>query len=60
MQSDVAELNYSTAEFALANKVKPETVRARFYKFGSYFGAIPTRLPSGRLVWPAAKPNTAS
>lgn len=43
----------STAEFARANQVKPQSVRKRYSTTGSYFGITPLRkLPNGRLEWP--------
>ena len=42
----------STREFAKLNKVKPSAIRNQLYRRGEYFGAVPRRLPNGRLVWP--------
>ena len=41
-----------TAMFAAAHSVKGETVRARLSITGSYYGIRPTKLASGRLLWP--------
>lgn len=42
----------STEEFAALNLVKPQSVRSRYCREGSYFGAKPKKLPNGRLLWP--------
>lgn len=39
-------------EFAELNKVKPQSVRARICKFGSYFGIKPKKQANGRLLFP--------
>lgn len=44
--------NRSTEQFAVLNGIKASSVRAQFYKTGSYFKAIPRKRPNGRLVWP--------
>lgn len=38
---------------ALANRlgIKPQTIRARLCRTGSYFGEKPHTLPNGRLWW---------
>ena len=41
-----------TDEFAALNHVKPQTVRARYCKTGSYFGVRPLKLANGRTAWP--------
>lgn len=43
----------STAEFARLHGVTQDAVRQALSKRGSYFGAIPTRRPNGRLLWPS-------
>ena len=43
----------SCAEFAHLNQIKPQSVRARIQKNGSYFGVVPARLANGRLAFPA-------
>lgn len=45
--------NLSTEELARAFLVKPETVRSSYCREGHYFGLRPTKLPNGRLLWPA-------
>lgn len=54
------ELNYSltSAAFGATRGVKGETVRTRYYKNGSYFGAVPIRGPNGRLLWPDSATTT--
>ena len=42
----------STEEYASRRKVKPESVRVRLSRSGSYFGDVPIRQPNGRLLWP--------
>jgi hypothetical protein len=42
----------STECFAANNFVKPQSVRARLCRYGSYFGVRPKKLQNGRLVWP--------
>jgi hypothetical protein len=49
------EFNKSTEEFAGIQKIKPESVRARVSRTGSYFGVKPIRCPNGRLRWPDAQ-----
>ncbi|MDN5872308.1 MAG: monooxygenase [Nitrococcus sp.] len=43
----------STAQLAAAIGGKPESIRVRLCRDGSYYGIRPARLPSGRLLWPA-------
>lgn len=43
----------TTEEFAKQNLVKPQTIHARYCRFGSYFGVLPTKLSNGRLRWPS-------
>jgi hypothetical protein len=40
---------------ALADRlgIKPQSLRARVCRTGSYFGLRPLKLPNGRLLWPA-------
>ena len=47
----------TTEDFAAANLVKPNTIRVRLCRTGSYFGVIPEKLPNGRLAWPADGPS---
>jgi hypothetical protein len=41
-----------TEELARQNLVKPQSVRVRLCRYGSYFGVKPRKLPNGRLLWP--------
>lgn len=43
----------STDELAAAIRGKPESIRVRLCREGSYYGIRPTKLPNGRLLWPA-------
>ena len=42
----------TTAEFAEALNLKPESVRKRYWLFGSYFGVVPVRGKNRLLRWP--------
>lgn len=55
MQSTTNEYDYSAEQFAALNKVKPQSVRARICRTGSYFGVVPKKLANGRLVFPAVQ-----
>ncbi len=59
-QGKNSEPNYSltSAAFGAKRGVKGETVRTRYYKTGSYFGAVPIRGPNGRLLWPDNSTST--
>lgn len=48
----------TSAAFGAKHGVKGETVRTRYYKTGSYFGAVPIRGPNGRLLWPDNSTST--
>ena len=43
----------TTEQFAKSVHGKPNTIRTRLCKTGSYYGIKPIKLPSGRLLWPA-------
>lgn len=45
----------SCEQFAALNQVKPQSVRARLCRTGSYFGVTPRKLVNGRLAWPAVQ-----
>lgn len=47
--------NYTTEELAELLRGKPNAIRTRLCKTGSYFGVKPIKLPSGRLLWPAER-----
>jgi len=50
----MAQATHITTEtLAEAMTVKPDTIRARLCRFGSYFGVVPIKCPNGRLLWPA-------
>ena len=57
-QSQDSQLD--TPSFAAKNLVKPQSVRARLCRFGSYFGIRPRKLANGRLVWPNLRVETQS
>lgn len=46
------DFKLDTEQFAGRQNVKPNTVRSRVCRFGSYFGITPLRLKNGRLAWP--------
>lgn len=46
---------FTTEQFAELMQGKPNSIRYRLCKFGSYFGIKPVKLPNGRLLWPAEK-----
>jgi hypothetical protein len=46
--------NFTTEQLADLALCKPNTIRTRLCKTGSFYGIRPTKLPSGRLLWPAA------
>lgn len=50
----------NTATFAARNLVKPQTVRARYCRTGSYHGIKPTKLANGRQSWPDVQAVAAS
>lgn len=43
----------STGELSTLLKTQPASIRSQLSKAGSYFGLSPTKLPNGRLLWPA-------
>ncbi|MDI3491718.1 MAG: hypothetical protein PWP11_2995 [Thauera sp.] len=50
-----AEFPLSCEEFARLNQIKPQSVRARLCRFGSYYGIKPKKLVNGRLAFPAVQ-----
>ncbi len=42
-------------QFAALNQVRPQSVRARICRTGSYFGVVPKKLANGRLAFPAVQ-----
>ncbi|WP_415258098.1 hypothetical protein [Thauera phenylacetica] len=49
------EFTLSCEEFARLNQIKPQSVRARLCRFGSYYGIKPLKLLNGRLAFPAVQ-----
>ena len=43
----------TTEELAAALSLHPQSLRKRLSQTGAYFGIRPTKLPNGRLLWPA-------
>jgi len=43
----------STEELAARLRNRPQTARAAYCRSGHYLGMVPTKLPSGRLLWNA-------
>ena len=52
METNKTKYELSVEQFATLNQVKPQTVRARLCKSGSYFGVLPLKLANGRLAFP--------
>mgnify|MGYP000960468400 CR=1 FL=1 len=55
MESKPQKFDQSAEQFAALNQVKPQSVRARLCRTGSYFGVVPMKLANGRLAWPAVQ-----
>jgi len=49
---EVPVYELSAAQFASINQVKPQTVYARVFRTGSYFGVVPLKLANERLSFP--------
>lgn len=43
----------TTEEFADALRLKAQSIRAALCRQGHYAGVRPSKLPNGRLLWPA-------
>ncbi|MCG5530957.1 hypothetical protein LRD18_08735 [Halorhodospira halochloris] len=43
----------TTPELAKAIGMKPDSIRVRLCRTGSFYGLRPGKLPNGRLIWPA-------
>lgn len=43
----------TTNQFATAIALEPQSIRKRLSQTGSYFGIRPSKLPNGKLRWPA-------
>ncbi len=54
-RSTLDEFTLSCEEFARLNQIKPQSVRARLCRFGSYYGIKPKKLVNGRLAFPAVQ-----
>jgi len=44
-----------TDVFAALNYCKPASIRSRLASKGSFWGIRPTKLPGGKLLWPAVQ-----
>lgn len=55
MENAKTKYELSAEQFANLNQVKPQSVRARLCRTGSYFGVTPIKLANGRLAWPAVQ-----
>lgn len=55
MENHPPKFELSTDQFAELNQVKPQTVRARLGKTGSYFNVTPKKLANGRLAFPVVQ-----
>ena len=44
----------TTEQFAERNRVKKQTVQARYSKTGHWYGIRPLKLANGRVFWPDA------
>lgn len=45
--------NYTTEQLAELIHGKPNSIRTRLCKTGSFYKIKPRKLPSGRLLWPS-------
>lgn len=45
-----------TEDFGAMLGVRAQTVRVRLCRTGSYYGCVPVKSPSGRLLWPSDGP----
>ena len=43
----------TTDDLAVSIGIKPQSIRARLSRTGSYFSLRPRRMPNGRLLWPS-------
>lgn len=46
-------MEHTTAALATRLGIQPQSLREAVCRKGSYYGITPTRLPNGRLLWPA-------
>ena len=42
---------YTTEQMAVSLCMRPQSIRKRYNKTGSYYGIVPTKLPNKRLFW---------
>lgn len=49
----IPQRGLSTHELANLLNMSPASLRVRLCTHGSYFDLVPTKLPNGRLQWPA-------
>lgn len=49
---DAAKM-FTTATLSSALTMRPQSIRKRLCETGEYYGLRPTKLPNGRLLWPA-------
>ncbi|MBH0026089.1 hypothetical protein I6F53_03740 [Pseudoalteromonas sp. SWN29] len=49
----VTNQRITTEQLGYAVHTKPNSIRTRLCKTGSFYGIKPIKLPSGRLLWPA-------
>ena len=49
----ISNPNLTTEQVAETAHCKPNSIRTRLCKTGSFYGIKPVKLPSGRLLWPA-------
>lgn len=43
----------TTEELAALLSIRPQSIRKRYCQTGTYFTLRPTKMPNGRLLWPA-------
>lgn len=56
MQQHQHPRSYNTRRAAAAlGGILPSSLATALYRNGHYCGVVPTRLPNGRLLWPADK-----
>lgn len=55
MEMQTQKYDLSAEQFAALNQVKPQSVRARLCRTGSYFGIVPRKLMNGRLAFPSVQ-----
>lgn len=53
--SNLSIAKLTTEELAQRLRNRPQTARAAYCRAGHYLGMVPTKLPSGRLLWDAGE-----